>query len=82
MPSPGDHPNPGIEPRFPALQADSLPAEPPNHQKNLGMSTSVSHLSHTVPSVGLSQHLSVIFVIPAWIPKAAGKKNQENFQVN
>ena len=24
-PSPGDHPNPGIEPRSPALQADSLP---------------------------------------------------------
>ena len=27
--SPGDLPNPGIEPRSPALQADSLPAEPP-----------------------------------------------------
>ena len=27
-PSPGDLPNPGIEPRSPALQADSLPAEP------------------------------------------------------
>ena len=29
FPSPGDLPNPGIEPRFPALQADSLPAELP-----------------------------------------------------
>ena len=28
MPSPGDIPDPGIEPRSPALQADSLPAEP------------------------------------------------------
>ena len=28
--SPGDLPNPGIEPRFLALQADSLPSEPPN----------------------------------------------------
>ena len=28
FPSPGDLPNPGIEPRAPALQADSLPAEP------------------------------------------------------
>ena len=28
FPSPGDHPNPGIEPRSPALQADSLPPEP------------------------------------------------------
>ena len=29
FPSPGDLPNPGIEPRSPALQADSLPYEPP-----------------------------------------------------
>ena len=28
FPSPGDLPNPGMEPRSPALQADSLPAEP------------------------------------------------------
>ena len=25
FPSPGDLPNPGIDPKFPALQADSLP---------------------------------------------------------
>ena len=29
FPSPGDLSNPGIEPRSPALRADSLPAEPP-----------------------------------------------------
>ena len=29
IPSPGDLPDPGIEPGSPALQADSLPAEPP-----------------------------------------------------
>ena len=28
-PPPGDLPNPGIKPRFPTLQADSLPSEPP-----------------------------------------------------
>ena len=28
-PSPGDLPNPGIEPGSPALQADALPSEPP-----------------------------------------------------
>ena len=28
-PPPGDLPNPGIEPRSPALQEDSLPSEPP-----------------------------------------------------
>ena len=27
FPSPGDHPDPGIKPRSPALQADSLPSE-------------------------------------------------------
>ena len=29
LPSPGGLPNPGIEPRSPALQADALPSEPP-----------------------------------------------------
>ena len=29
FPSPADLPNPGIQPRSPALQADSLPSEPP-----------------------------------------------------
>ena len=29
FPSPGDLPDPGIEPLSPALQVDSLPAEPP-----------------------------------------------------
>ena len=28
FPSPGDLPNPGIEPRSPALQTDTLPSEP------------------------------------------------------
>ena len=31
--SPGDLPNPGIEPRSPGLQADSLPAEPQGKTK-------------------------------------------------
>ena len=29
FPSPSNLPNPGIEPQFPSLQADSLPSEPP-----------------------------------------------------
>ena len=29
FPSPGDLPDPGIEPRSPALRADALPSEPP-----------------------------------------------------
>ena len=34
-PSPGDLPKPGIEPRSPALQADSLPSEPSGKLKNI-----------------------------------------------
>ena len=37
FPSPGDLPNPGIKPRSPALQADSLPAEPPGKPKKTGV---------------------------------------------
>ena len=32
FPSPGDLPDPGIKPRSPALQADTLPSEPPEWQ--------------------------------------------------
>ena len=32
FPSPGDLPNPGIEPGSPTLQADGLPSEPPGKQ--------------------------------------------------
>ena len=31
LPSPGDLPNPGTEPRSPALQADTLSSEPPGN---------------------------------------------------
>ena len=33
FPSPGDLPNPGIEPGSPALQADALSSEPPGKPK-------------------------------------------------
>ena len=35
FPSPGDLPNPGIEPVSPALQADALPSEPPGKPSSL-----------------------------------------------
>ena len=37
FPSPGDLPNPGIEPRSPALQADALPSEPPGKPLMISM---------------------------------------------
>ena len=33
-PPPGDLPNPGIKPKSPALQADSLPTDPPGKSVN------------------------------------------------
>ena len=36
-PLPGDIPNPGIKPRSPALQADSLPSESPGKLQNTGV---------------------------------------------
>ena len=36
-PPPGDLPNPGIKPRSPTLQVDSLLSEPPGKPKNTGV---------------------------------------------
>ena len=53
FPSPGDLPNPGIEPRSPALQADSLPAEPQQKLKNTGVG-SLSLLQWIFPTQELN----------------------------
>ena len=37
FPTPGDLPKPGIAPRSPVLQADSLPVEPQGKPKNTGV---------------------------------------------
>ena len=37
MPSSREFPNPGIEPRSPSLQVDSLPSGPPGKHKNSGV---------------------------------------------
>ena len=49
FPSPGDFPNPGIEPRSPVLQADSLPAELQKKPKNTGVG-SLSLLQRIFPN--------------------------------
>ena len=53
FPSPGNLPNPGVEPRFPALQADSSPAEPPGKPKNTGEG-SLSLLQRIFPTQDLN----------------------------
>ena len=55
-PSPGDLPNPGIKPRSPALQVDSLPSVPPEKSKNTGVS-SLSLLQRIFPTQELNQGL-------------------------
>ena len=51
FPSPGDLPDPGSKPRSPALQADSLPAEPPGKSKNTRVG-SLSLLQGNLPDPG------------------------------
>ena len=62
-PPPGDLPDPGIEPKSPALQADALPSEPPG--KSIKMHENVPKLkdkseseseSHSVMSDSLRPH--------------------------
>ena len=55
-PLPGDLPNPGIKPRSPALQADSLPSEPLGKPKNTGVG-SLSLLQWIFPTQELNQGL-------------------------
>ena len=45
-------PNPGLEPSSPALQVDSLPAEPPGKPKNTGV-CSLSLLQGIFPTPGI-----------------------------
>ena len=47
--SPGDFSNPGVKPRSPALQVDSLPAEPQGKSKNIGVG-SLSFLQWIFPT--------------------------------
>jgi len=54
IPPPGDLPNLGIEPRFPALQADSLLSEPPGKPKNTGVGN-LSMLQVVFPTQELNQ---------------------------
>lgn len=48
MVSPGELPDPGVEPESPALQADSLPAGP---QRKLGEGSNSSDNSHRLPGM-------------------------------
>ena len=73
FPSPGDLPNPGIEPRSPALQADSLPTEllteTPAKKKKCLIACTPLHQDHVYtdfPSMSLEQFLRVIWNAVSW----------------
>jgi len=48
FPSPGDLPDPGMEPRSPTMQADALTSEPPGKPYTASMWESLN-LNHAVP---------------------------------
>jgi len=55
--SPGDLPNPGIEPSSPALKAHSLPSEPPGKPW-----WNIVEITHTLYNFCLQLSLSFLFV--------------------
>ena len=59
FPPPGDLPNPGTEPRSLALQADSLPAEPPG-KPNTRLMCSFKYLGSFIKYKMLHSNLSMI----------------------
>ena len=67
--SPGDLPDPGIKPKSPALQADSLPTEPPGNSRTYTHTHTHTHTYiHISPSryvdiytfVSSSSHLRIL----------------------
>ena len=63
-PPPGDLPNPGVEPRFPSLQADSLPAEPQGKPIGLHVSFQIRAFifSEYIPKGELLAHMVNLFL--------------------
>ena len=54
FPSPGDILDPGIEPRSPALQADSLPSEPPGREGEVWAFCPLALSLRVVPEMSMS----------------------------
>ena len=67
--SPGDLPNPGIRPRSPALQADSLSSEPPGKAMYTGVG-SLSLLQGNLPNPGIKLGSPALLAdsLPAELP--------------
>ena len=70
-PPPVDLPNPGIEPRYPILQVDSLPFEPPGKPKNIrvGSLSLLQGIFLTQESTGVSSIAGRFFT--SWATREA-----------
>ena len=65
FPSPGDLPNPGIKPRSPSFQEDSLPAELQGRPKNTGVgSLSTSPADFPDPGIELGSPVLQVDSLP------------------
>ena len=79
MPSSRDLPNPGIKPRSPALEADSLPSEPPGTLSKWDLRDEVFiHGIHTNFVLGISWSTSFQQLIPYpdTFPKMEGREGR------
>ena len=74
FPSPGDLPNPGIEPTSPASQADSLPVEPPWKPMNVG----VGNLSL---EKAMAPHSSTLAWKIPWVEEPGGLQSMGSLRV-
>ena len=66
FPSRGDLPDPGIEPRSPALQADALPFEPPGKPKSLWGVKNIM-MAGVMPPEILSWFLSCVALVVGYL---------------
>ena len=82
FPSPGDLPNPGIESRSPALQADALTSEPPGKPPVTLIDNFIIHTVYSSQDRILSnikdRQLSHIFVFACFL-YTSGSSNQKHF---
>ena len=82
FPSPGDLPDPGIEPGSPALQADSLPSEPPGKpikasEKVLPTTSSISDVVSQLKSLSRVQLFGTPWTVAYQAPLSMGSSRQE-----
>jgi len=88
FPSPGDLPNPGIEPRCPAMQADALPSEPQGKTLHYSRSGSKKIVLQFMSKSVLPMFSSKIFIVSGLIFRSLihfelifmyGVREQSNF---